>query len=90
MLVPYSKENETAKLPISRNIFLTIGPAHADKTAYIISRVEEQGWIARFVVFAGTIKASAISMATQPSIPVYNVLVCKRFNEGEELIEPII
>lgn len=87
MKIPYSKENVEQK-PIPHNIFLTVGPATLNDLTNIISRCEEQGWTARFVVFAGAVPSGKIAM-NQSMVPLYSAVICKVFNEGDEIVNPV-
>lgn len=89
MRVPFSKENEVEQKPIPHNVFLTAGPAPINAIVNIISQCEEKGWIARFVVFAGSTPSGKIAMQNQVMIPLYTVVVCKVFNEGDEMDNPM-
>jgi hypothetical protein len=89
MLIPYGKDN-TDKKAIPHDIYLTIGPMPINAAVSAMSQAEEQGWKTKTIVFAGTQKNSTIAMASQPSFPVYFVIIYKVFCEGEEMVDPKI
>lgn len=89
MRIPFSKGNEVEQKPIPHNIFITAGPATLNDLTNIISRSEEQGWTARFLVFAGAVPSGKIAMQNQSMIPLYSAVLCKFYNEGDELVNPV-
>lgn len=86
-IVPFSKSNVN-KDPIPHNIFLTMGPMPLELVVSGIAQVEEQGWVARFIVPMGTQRSSGLALAQSPSFPVFNLVICKVFNEGCEIVNP--
>ena len=88
IVIPYSKGNKEAKKPLPQNVFLTVGPLPINAVAACISLIEEQKWTVREVLFAGHVSQSPIALQQPMAVPVYHVIICKVFNEGEELIHP--
>lgn len=89
MKVPYSEKN-TDHLPIPSIIFLTLGPAPLPVVINCISQTEEQGWVTRFVIFAGMEAPSPIATKGMKMAPLYQAVICKVYNEGDEIVEPVI
>ena len=90
MIVPWSKGNEVEQKPIEQNIFLTMDNLPIQMAVAAMAQVEPQGWTVRFLVFAGMGKTSGLAIAQAPSIPLYNVILCKMFIEGTEIVNPVL
>jgi hypothetical protein len=57
--------------------------------AETINQCEQQGWNVRFVLFVGH-KVPRIAAPNQQAIPIYNVLSCRDYEEGETPVPPEI
>lgn len=86
-VVPFSKSNVN-KEPVMQNIFLTMGPMPIEMVVSGIAQIEPQGWTARFIVPMGMQKSSGLALAQSPAFPVFNVIMCKEFAEGSEIVNP--
>jgi hypothetical protein len=70
---------------------ITIGPFAMGNLPFAMDKLEEQGWETLQVLFAGMQEVERNIMDPRrplQAMPVYGILACKEFLEGQEFVPP--
>lgn len=73
-----------------RTEYVTAGPFVVFSVADAISQVEKQGWVVRFVAFAGMLSPAIRIAGPQQQLPGFIIIACKDGIEGEKVVPPNI